>query len=144
MFKYFNKTNEIDKNKISISFRTKPRRCNDVAGIIFAVGGQNKSGNSLSTVEVRTYIIQFNKFLRNTNLVTNLRVISQVLLLNMKFSLDLSTKIYLRFSPKNHCSRKKYANPSGQQLFCSKKYRFNILNSPLFTGLGYPKSYFVS
>lgn len=54
MFKYFNKTNEIDKNKISISFRTKPRRCNDVAGIIFAVGGQNKSGNSLSTVEVRT------------------------------------------------------------------------------------------
>ena len=33
-------------------FRTKPRCCKDVAGIIYAVGGQTKTGNSLSTVEV--------------------------------------------------------------------------------------------
>ena len=34
------------------SFRTKPRCCRDVAGVIYAVGGQTKCGNSLSTVEV--------------------------------------------------------------------------------------------
>ena len=34
------------------SFKTKPRRCKDLAGVIYAVGGQTKSGNSLSTVEV--------------------------------------------------------------------------------------------
>ena len=34
------------------SFKTKPRRCKDLVGVIYAVGGQTKSGNSLSTVEV--------------------------------------------------------------------------------------------
>ena len=33
-------------------FKTKPRRCKDLDGVIYAVGGQTKSGNSLSTVEV--------------------------------------------------------------------------------------------
>ena len=33
-------------------FRTKTRRCKETAGVIYAVGGQAKSGNSLSTVEV--------------------------------------------------------------------------------------------
>ena len=36
------------------SFKTKPRRCKDLVGVIYAVGGQTKSGNSLSTVEVCT------------------------------------------------------------------------------------------
>ncbi|CAB4054387.1 KLHL18 [Lepeophtheirus salmonis] len=34
------------------SFRTRPRRCKDMAGLIYAVGGQTRSGNPLSTVEV--------------------------------------------------------------------------------------------
>lgn len=34
------------------SFRTRPRCCNDVVGMIYAVGGLTKSGDSLSTVEV--------------------------------------------------------------------------------------------
>ena len=42
-----------ERRSLIQSFRTKPRRCNDVVGIIYAVGGQTKSGNSLSTVEVR-------------------------------------------------------------------------------------------
>ena len=41
------------------SFKTKPRRCKDLVGVIYAVGGQTKSGNSLSTVEVRNWK-QFN------------------------------------------------------------------------------------
>jgi len=40
------------------SFRTKPRCCKDVAGVIYAVGGQTKSGNSLSTVEVFDPVIR--------------------------------------------------------------------------------------
>jgi len=39
------------------SFKTKPRRCKDLAGVIYAVGGQTKSGNSLSTVEVYDPIV---------------------------------------------------------------------------------------
>jgi len=34
------------------SFKSKPRKCKDLVGVIYAVGGQTKSGNSLSTVEV--------------------------------------------------------------------------------------------
>jgi len=34
------------------SFRAKPRCCRDLVGVIYAVGGMTKSGNSLSTVEV--------------------------------------------------------------------------------------------
>jgi len=34
------------------SFKAKPRCCKDLVGVIYAVGGQTKSGNSLSTVEV--------------------------------------------------------------------------------------------
>ena len=34
------------------SFVTKARCCKDLVGVIYAVGGQTKSGNSLSTVEV--------------------------------------------------------------------------------------------
>ena len=34
------------------SFKFKPRCCKDLVGVIYAVGGQTKSGNSLSTVEV--------------------------------------------------------------------------------------------
>eukprot|EP00096_Caligus_rogercresseyi_P010549 TRINITY_DN3897_c0_g1_i2.p1 TRINITY_DN3897_c0_g1~~TRINITY_DN3897_c0_g1_i2.p1 ORF type:complete len:601 (-),score=186.52 TRINITY_DN3897_c0_g1_i2:1052-2854(-) len=34
------------------SFRTRPRGCRDMVGLIYAVGGQTKSGKSLSTVEV--------------------------------------------------------------------------------------------
>lgn len=34
------------------SFKTKPRCCKEIVGVIYAVGGQTKSGNSLSTVEV--------------------------------------------------------------------------------------------
>ena len=41
-----------DRRHLLQSFRTKPRRCKDVIGVIYAVGGQTKSGNSLSTVEV--------------------------------------------------------------------------------------------
>ncbi|CAG0917233.1 unnamed protein product [Notodromas monacha] len=33
------------------TLRTKPRACNDVVGLIYAVGGLGKSGDSLSTVE---------------------------------------------------------------------------------------------
>jgi len=40
------------------SFRTKPRCCKEVAGVIYAVGGQTKSGNSLSTVEVFDPVIR--------------------------------------------------------------------------------------
>ena len=41
-----------ERRQLLQSFRTKPRRCKDVIGVIYAVGGQTKSGNSLSTVEV--------------------------------------------------------------------------------------------
>ncbi len=41
-----------ERRSLLQSFRTKPRRCRDVIGLIYAVGGQTKSGNSLSTVEV--------------------------------------------------------------------------------------------
>jgi kelch-like protein 18 len=34
------------------SFRTRPRCCNDIQGLIYAVGGLTKNGDSLSTVEV--------------------------------------------------------------------------------------------
>ena len=34
------------------SFVTRSRCCKDLVGVIYAVGGQTKSGNSLSTVEV--------------------------------------------------------------------------------------------
>ena len=34
------------------SFITRARCCKDLVGVIYAVGGQTKSGNSLSTVEV--------------------------------------------------------------------------------------------
>lgn len=34
------------------SFRTRPRCCSDIQGLIYAVGGLTKSGDSLSTVEV--------------------------------------------------------------------------------------------
>ena len=34
------------------SFVTRARCCKDLVGVIYAVGGQTKSGNSLSTVEV--------------------------------------------------------------------------------------------
>jgi len=34
------------------SFKSKARCCKDLVGVIYAVGGQTKSGNSLSTVEV--------------------------------------------------------------------------------------------
>ncbi|KAG1714379.1 Kelch-like protein 18 [Nymphon striatum] len=34
------------------SFRTRPRCCSDIMGMIYAVGGLTKSGDSLSTVEV--------------------------------------------------------------------------------------------
>ncbi|XP_018016317.1 kelch-like protein 18 [Hyalella azteca] len=34
------------------NFRTRPRCCNDIVGLIYAVGGITKSGDSLSTVEV--------------------------------------------------------------------------------------------
>jgi len=34
------------------SFKSEPRCCKDLVGVIYAVGGQTKSGNSLSTVEV--------------------------------------------------------------------------------------------
>jgi len=34
------------------SFKATPRCCKDLVGVIYAVGGQTKSGNSLSTVEV--------------------------------------------------------------------------------------------
>ena len=40
------------------SFKTKPRRCKDLVGVIYAVGGQTKSGNSLSTVEVKFKILK--------------------------------------------------------------------------------------
>ncbi|MCL4149480.1 UNVERIFIED_CONTAM: hypothetical protein GTU68_014660, partial [Idotea baltica] len=33
------------------SFRTQPRCCNDIIGLIYAVGGLTKSGDSLKTVE---------------------------------------------------------------------------------------------
>ena len=35
------------------SFVVRARCCRDLVGVIYAVGGQTKSGNSLSTVEVR-------------------------------------------------------------------------------------------
>ena len=41
-----------ERRSLLQSFRTKPRRCKDISGVIYAVGGQTKSGNSLSTVEV--------------------------------------------------------------------------------------------
>ena len=41
-----------ERRSLLQSFRSKPRRCRDVIGVIYAVGGQTKSGNSLSTVEV--------------------------------------------------------------------------------------------
>jgi len=41
-----------ERRSLMQSFRTKPRRCRDIIGVIYAVGGQTKSGNSLSTVEV--------------------------------------------------------------------------------------------
>lgn len=41
-----------ERRPLLVSFRTKPRRCKETAGVIYAVGGQTKSGNSLSTVEV--------------------------------------------------------------------------------------------
>ena len=41
-----------ERRSLLQSFRTKPRRCKDIAGVIYAVGGQTKSGQSLSTVEV--------------------------------------------------------------------------------------------
>lgn len=49
-----------ERRSLLQSFRTKPRRCKDVIGVIYAVGGQTKSGNSLSTVEV-----QFCNFILN-------------------------------------------------------------------------------
>lgn len=39
------------------SFRTRPRCCNDIVGMIYAVGGLTKSGDSLSTVEVYDPIV---------------------------------------------------------------------------------------
>jgi len=39
------------------SFKSKPRCCKDLVGVIYAVGGQTKSGNSLSTVEVYDPIV---------------------------------------------------------------------------------------
>ncbi|KAG0720951.1 Kelch-like protein 18 [Chionoecetes opilio] len=39
------------------SFRTRPRCCNDIVGLIYAVGGLTKSGDSLSTVEVYDPIV---------------------------------------------------------------------------------------
>ncbi len=41
-----------ERRSLLQSFKTKPRRCKDLVGVIYAVGGQTKAGNSLSTVEV--------------------------------------------------------------------------------------------
>ena len=41
-----------ERRSLLVSFRTRPRKCKETAGIIYAVGGQTKSGNSLKTVEV--------------------------------------------------------------------------------------------
>ena len=46
-----------ERRPLLVSFRTKPRRCKETAGVIYAVGGQTKSGNSLSTVEVYDPVI---------------------------------------------------------------------------------------
>jgi len=41
-----------ERRPLLTSFKSKPRKCKDLVGVIYAVGGQTKSGNSLSTVEV--------------------------------------------------------------------------------------------
>ena len=46
-----------ERRPLLVSFRTKPRRCKETVGVIYAVGGQTKSGNSLSTVEVYDPVI---------------------------------------------------------------------------------------
>lgn len=40
-----------ERRSLLQSFRTKPRSCDNVTGHIFVVGGLNKHGDSLSTVE---------------------------------------------------------------------------------------------
>ena len=45
------------ERRLLTKFRTKPRKCKEIAGVIYAVGGQTKAGNSLSTVEVYDPII---------------------------------------------------------------------------------------
>uniref|UniRef100_A0A6A7FTI1 Kelch-like protein diablo n=3 Tax=Hirondellea gigas TaxID=1518452 RepID=A0A6A7FTI1_9CRUS len=41
-----------ERRSLMTAFRTRPRCCNDIVGLIYAVGGITKSGDSLSTVEV--------------------------------------------------------------------------------------------
>jgi kelch-like protein 18 len=41
-----------ERRALMQTFRTKPRCCNDITGLIYAVGGLTNTGDSLSTVEM--------------------------------------------------------------------------------------------
>ncbi|KAL7645652.1 UNVERIFIED_CONTAM: hypothetical protein RMT77_004038 [Armadillidium vulgare] len=51
------------------SFRTQPRCCNDIVGLIYAVGGLTKSGDSLKTVEYYDPIIGRWKMAENMSML---------------------------------------------------------------------------